>query len=80
MTWFETEQIYRYISRLEEALEEWTLSRCQMQSVQAELKRLRHKLKREIHDSPQPPQKELLLGLCDQISEFQTCIDERLKY
>ena len=35
MTWFEAEQIYRYVIHLENALEEWALSRYQMQSVQA---------------------------------------------
>ena len=50
MTWFEVEQIYGYIDRLEAALENWTLSRQQMQSVNAELVRLDQKLNKEIND------------------------------
>lgn len=80
MTFFEAEQICSYISHLEDALEEWALNRGQMQSVRAELSRLGCKLAGEISGNVKPPQKELLLGLCDQIKECQMCIDERLKY
>lgn len=80
MTWFEAEQIYRYVIHLENALEEWALSRYQMQSVQAELMRLSRKLKQEMYGNLQPPKKNLLLGISDHIHQCQSCIDERLKY
>ena len=80
MTWFETEQICRYLTGLETALDEWTLSRHQMQSIKAELIRLNNKLKHEMYGKLQRPKKELLLGLCDHIHQCQDCIDERLKY
>lgn len=80
MTWFETEQIYHYVNRLENALEEWALSRYQMQAVLAELNRLYRKLNNEMADNLQPPKKDILLGLSDRIRQCRGCIDERLKY
>lgn len=81
MTWYEAQQIYGYLSRLEDALEEWTLNRNQMQAEQAELKRLQRIVNKEICEATlQSPKKELLLGLFNHIHQCQGCIDERLKY
>ncbi|MBL7214646.1 MAG: hypothetical protein ISS71_03095 [Phycisphaerae bacterium] len=80
MTWFEAEQIYHYISQLETALEEWALSRYQMQTEQVELTHLNRKLNKEICGTLQPPKKNLLLGLFNRIQQCQSSIDERLKY
>ncbi len=80
MTWFEVEQIYGYLQRLESALEEWTLSRPQMQSVKAELARLSRKLNEEIVTPLKPPKKHLLKDLFTHIRHCQVCIEERLKY
>ncbi|MBN1980071.1 MAG: hypothetical protein JW795_00960 [Chitinivibrionales bacterium] len=80
MTWFEVEQLYGYIDRLETALENWTLSRSQMQSVKAELIRLNRKLDEEILNPLKPPKKNFMMELFNHIRHCQVCIEERLKY
>jgi hypothetical protein len=80
MTWFEAEEIFRHITRLETALEEWALNRDQMQSEQAKLIRLNRKLNTELCSTLQPPKENLLRGLFNRIQQCRACIDERLKY
>ena len=80
MTWFEVEQMYGYIARLEAALEDWRLSRSQMQSVKAELAHLSRKLNEQINTSLQPPKINSLRELSGHIRHCRRCIDERLKY
>lgn len=56
MTWFEIEQIARFISELESNLENWTLNNIQMRAKLAELDRISAKLddmqSRRKHDDP----------------------------
>ena len=80
MTWFETEQIYDFLSRLENALEEWALSRYQMQSAQAELGRLHRKLNKECYGPGAASKQEILRELFGRIQQCQNSINERLKY
>lgn len=80
MTWFETEQLYNYIDRLETALDEWRLSRFQMQSRKVELVRLHNKINREMSSPLQPSKKDILSELSNRIEQCQEWIDERLKY
>ena len=80
MTWFETEQIYHYLSHLESRLDEWALSRLQMQAEKAELSRLDRQLHREINGTLPLTKKDLLLELFGRIRQCESCIEERLKY
>ena len=45
MTWFELEQIARFISDLEAALDEWRLNNIQMREKKAELDRMADRLR-----------------------------------
>lgn len=80
MTWFETQQIDDYITGLENALDEWTLNRIDLQVEQAELSRLGEKLNGEIFSDTQPPRKNLLFELFNRIQQCQISIAERLKF
>jgi hypothetical protein len=79
MTWFEAEQIFSYLNQLEARLDDWGLSRLQMQTEKAELERLNRKLDREISGDIQPSKKNLLMELFNRIHQDETCIVERLK-
>lgn len=80
MTWFEAQEVYEYVTNLEEALQEWALSKCMMASEQVQLSGLSLRLNREIaHDTQRPSKGELLRELCNRIQECQDCIAERLK-
>ena len=80
MTWFEAEQLYHYLLRLESALDNWTLSRIQMQSEKARLIQLNRKLAGVLTGGLQPPKQEMLSGLRGQIQQCLGALTERLKY
>lgn len=80
MTWFEAEQVFRYLNQLEAKLDEWGLNRFQMQLEKAELARLDRQLNREMSHDLQPPKKHLLLDLFNRIHQCELSINERLKY
>ena len=49
MTWFETEEIAKYIFGVENALEDWQYDRLQMRTELAELDRAETKLRSALH-------------------------------
>lgn len=81
MTWFEVEQIDRYLEWLETQLEEWRLERFQMQIEDAELKRTIHKAEAvSDDDTSNPVLRDYLLELRRRGCQCHRQIEERLRH
>jgi DNA integrity scanning protein DisA with diadenylate cyclase activity len=80
MTWFEMEQIERYLDWLEAQLDQWQLGRFQMRMQKAELTRALHKAEIAANnDTPNSVLREYLLELQRRSRQCCLQIDERLK-
>ena len=80
MTWFEVEQIDKYLEWLEEQLEEWRLERFQMEIEDAELKRAIRKAEAVFNDdTSNPVLRDHLIDLRQRSSQCRRQIEERLK-
>lgn len=81
MTWFEVEQIARFISDLESALDDWKLNNLQMREKLAELERVNARLRnvtRSSGDSPDPVLGQAVQDLSEQIRICDRSLRERL--
>lgn len=80
MTWFEVEQIGKYLDWLELQLDQWRLGRHQMIMEKAELTRAIHKAESVLHkDISNPVMRDYLVELRRRSDECRHRIQERLK-
>ncbi len=79
MTWYEAEEIAKFIFKLENGLDEWAYSNCQMRIMLAELTRLENKVKAELTKGKE--QKPLAVLTDEVLFRAKQCrqeIEERL--
>ena len=79
MTWFEAEQIDKYLEKLERMLDEWRLEPVQMRMENAELSRARRKIETVKTNTPNPQMRHYLADLHKRIEDCSGQIQERLK-
>ena len=80
MTWFEMEQIERYLDWLETQLDQWQLGRFQMRMQKAELASALHKAEIAANnDTSNSVLREYLLELQQRSHQCSRQIDERLR-
>lgn len=81
MTWFEVEQMDKYLDWLETQLEEWRLERIQMQIENAELMRTIRKAEvASNNDISNPILRDHLIELRRRSCQCRRQIEERLKH
>lgn len=79
MTWWEAEQLAVYITELEEALNDWTLTNSEMRTEQKQAQRVYRKLEEAIAFLEEPEKRIFLIQLCSRIEDLQDKLTERLK-
>lgn len=79
MTWWEAEQIANYLEKLEEALEDWSLTIPQMRDEMSELSRHIKKIQAELPRTWQASERLFLTQLSERAAALQEHIRERLK-
>ena len=80
MTWWEAEQMAGYISDLEQAMDEWSLSGPEMRREQQTIDRLQDKIQHSLDmANTQDGRKAFLLQLADRVDDLREQLVERLK-
>ncbi|MEN8126779.1 MAG: hypothetical protein ABFR90_03130 [Planctomycetota bacterium] len=79
MTWWEVEEIAAYVSDVEAALDEWTMSNAQMRSEQHTVSQVTEKLDRVLSQTTEPDKKIFLEHLAGRIEDLRQNLTERLK-
>jgi hypothetical protein len=79
MTWFETEELAKYVFGLENALDDWEYDNPQMRAELTELDRVEEKIRTELRDSGEDKVYHVLAD--DVLLRIRNCrreIEERL--
>ena len=79
MTWWEAEQLAIYITELEEALNDWTLTNSEMRLEQKQAERVYNRIDTAVITLEEAEKKIFLVQLCNRIEELQDKLTERLK-
>ena len=79
MTWWEAEEIAIYISDVEAALDEWTMSNPQMRLEQHTVDRVAKKINRTLSETDASDKKLFLTHLANRIEALRQHLTERLK-
>ena len=79
MTWWEAEEMAVYISDVEAALDEWTMSNTQMQIEQNKVSRIAKKLNQKLSQTTAADKKVFLAHLASRVENLRQHLTERLK-
>lgn len=79
MTWWEVEQLAVYITELEEALNDWTLTNSEMRTEFRKAERVFNKIDSAIMSIDDPEKRIFLVQIHNRIEDLQDKLTERLK-
>lgn len=79
MTWWEVEQLAVYITDVEEALNDWTLTNAEMRTEQSQVQRVAEKIESAVETVEESDKKIFLIQLSSRIDDMQGKLTERLK-
>ena len=79
MTWWEVEEMAVYISDVEAALDEWTMSNSKMRLEQDVVNRVAKKINKTLSQTTEPEKKAFLTHLAGRVGGLRQHLIERLK-
>ena len=79
MTWWEVEEMAVYISDVEAALDEWTMSNSKMRLEQDVVNRVAKKINKTLSQTTEPEKKAFLTHLASRVEGLRQHFIERLK-
>ncbi|OQY07626.1 MAG: hypothetical protein B6I25_01235 [Planctomycetales bacterium 4572_13] len=79
MTWWETEEMAVYVSGVEAALDEWTMSNSQMRHEQDAINRMVKKISEISSQTTESEKKAFLVHLASRVEGLRRHLTERLK-
>ena len=79
MTWWEAEEMAVYVSDVEAALDEWTMSNAQMRLEQDAVNRVAKKINKILSQTTEPEKKAFLAHLASRTEGLRQHLTERLK-